>query len=52
MIVSTQSNGALGVNLVTTMEEQGLGLCASGCDYGYFINRGALDSNNGFVFNI
>ena len=53
MIVSTQSNGRLWA--VNFNENNGRtrswDLCGSGCDYGYFINRGALDSNKGVLFS-
>ena len=53
MIVSTQSNGRLWA--VNFNENNGRtrswDLCGNGCDYGYFINRGALDSNKGILFS-
>ena len=53
MIVSTQSNGRLWA--VDFNDNNGRtrsrDLCASDCSYGYFINRGALDSNNGVLFS-
>ena len=53
MIVSTQSNGRLWA--VDFNDNNGRtrtrSLCGNDCSYGYFINRGALDSNNGILFS-